>query len=63
MINRTELENRQLEQETIIRKIMTIRSLESLRVIFRFAAVFDGAPIITEEREHKISDFVRTFEA
>lgn len=63
MINRTELEARQLEQEIIIRKIMTIHSIESLRLIFRFAAAFDGEPIITEEREQKITDFVREFEA
>lgn len=63
MINRTELENRQLEQEVIIRHVMCIRSVEKLRLICCFAAGFDGDSIITEEREKKITDFVRGFEA
>lgn len=63
MINRTESENRQLEQEVIIRRVMCIRSVEALRLICHIAMQFDLDPIITEEREQKITDFVRGFEA
>lgn len=63
MINRTELEDRQLEQELIIRNVMCIRSIEYLQVICHFVMGFDGEPIITDEREQKITNFVREFEA
>lgn len=63
MINRTESENRQLLQEAIISTVMCIRSIEKLRLVFIAALQFDRDPIITEEREQKITDFVRGFEA
>lgn len=63
MMNRSELEERRLEQEVIIRNVMCIRSVKALRLICVFATEFDGDPIITDEREQKITDFVREFEA
>lgn len=63
MIKRTEPEERQLEQELIIRNIMCIRSIKDLLIVSYFVKNFDREPIITEEREQRITDFVRGFEA
>lgn len=63
MINRTELEERQLEQELIIRNVMRIRSVEALRIVCFATMQFDRDPIITDEWEQKITDFVRGLES